>query len=604
MDDRLMANAIGAAGLAILILDDSDRIIDSNPPADRMLGCVADNLVGIPVSAFLPLEPGRHTGPGSIDGNTQRAVHEITGRDKANRPLHLVVEVVRWADTDGRALSTVLMRDIADERELSRIMQKNLILSDNAIRGANIGVFEYNPLSRSVTVSDIWRQMLELAPDENVDLQQEWRSRVHPDDLAAALEPVRMCVESGAERANCEYRLQSRDRKQWRWMRTEIAVAQRDQAGNASLLVGAQTDITDRKVTEEALRVSVEQFRSAFYNAPIGKAIVGLDGAQQMVNPALCALLGYTESELLGTKFQTLTHPDDLDADLSQLKLLMEGEISSYTLEKRYYRANGSTMWGKLSVGMVRNAEGKPDHFVSQVVDITEQRRLNELKNEFIAVVSHELRTPLTSILGALTLLASHDDVPFSDEVQRLLFIAKLNGDRLHVLVNDILDFEKFSVGQMRFALSPHPIIGLVEETMLINPALADKYGVRFATDFPDRGLIGIVDPKRFHQVMTNLMSNAAKFATAGSAVDVSAERNGPSIRVSVSNIGAGIPDSFRDQVFKPFSQASSMSDRRFGGTGLGLSISKQIVEQMGGEIGFDSVPQGRTTFWFTVRSA
>jgi PAS domain S-box-containing protein len=495
-----------------------------------------------------------------------------------------------------------VLRDVAAERETARLQQNDLIQSDNAIRGANIGVFEYDIAKQTVAVSDIWRRMLELGPDEQLDVQLEWRSRVHPDDMAAAVEPIELCSADRAERASCEYRLRARDGSHWKWMRTDIAVAQRDLAGKPNLLVGAQTDVTERKKTEEALRVSVERFRSAFDNAPIGKAIIGLDGTWLLVNPAMCALLGYAENELLSTDFQTLTHPDDLEEDLRQLRLLVSGEIPSYTIEKRYFRANGAIMWGMLSVGMVRNAEGQPDHFVSQVLDITEQRRLDELKSEFVSVVSHELRTPLTSILGALTLLSTYDDADFPDEVQRLLFIAKTNGDRLHHLINDILDFQKFSAKQMRFSLSLQRIAGLVEDTLMANLAAADKHGVRFSALIPDRTLTGLVDPKRFHQVMANLLSNAAKFADPGSKIDVSAEREGASIRVSVSNAGPGIPASFRDRVFKPFSQAGAKSDRRSGGTGLGLSITKQIVEQMGGEIGFYSVPGEKTTFWFTIR--
>ena len=603
MDNMIIEKALSAAGFAVLVLDETDRIIDISLPAARLLGFDPDELIGRPISTFLPLEPIKSLVLDQAPVKPPGVVIEVTARDKASRELPLAVNAVRWTDPGGRCLTTVFIRDTASEKEVARITQNQLVQSDNAIRGANIGVFEYDPATDSVTVSDIWHRMLELDPEEQLDVQQEWRSRVHPDDLARALEPIRLCNEGLAERASCEYRLQSRDRSLWRWMRTDIAVAQRGPTGRPSLLVGAQTDITERKATEEALRASVEQFRATFDNAPIGMTIVGLDGAQQMVNPALCALLGYTESELLGVRFQTLTHPDDLDDDLRQLKLLADGKIPSYTMEKRYYRANGTIMWGRLSVGMVRDAVGKPVHFVAQVKDITEQRRFEELRNEFVSVVSHELRTPLTSILGAVTLLQFDDDAQFSDEVQRLLFIAKTNGDRLHHLINDILDFQKFSAKQTRFSLSVNHVARLVEETVMANLASADKYGVRFSTQINDRSLISLVDPKRFHQVMANLLSNAAKFAEPGSMVEISTVPQGPSIRVSVSNFGQGIPDAFRDRVFKPFSQAASTSDRRSGGTGLGLSITKQIVEQMGGEIGFESVPGEKTTFWFTVRT-
>ena len=605
MDNTLIADAVSAAEIAVLVLDAADRVRESNPAATRLLGHLPEDLIGMHVSAFLPLALA--TAPWSSSPTQtphQGAVEYITGRNKANQPISLAVTIARWTDSAGCVYSAVIMRDAATEREIDQIRQKGLIRSDNAIRGANIGVFEYDLATDAISVSDIWRQLLELAPGEDLDVQLEWRSRVHPDDLAGALEPIRLCGEGQAERASCEYRLQSRDRSHWQWMRTDLAVARRDPMGKPSLLVGAQTNITERKAMEDALRISAEQFRSAFENAPVGMAIVGLDGAWLKVNPALCNLLGFAEEELFRTDFQTLTHPADLDMDLGHLKLLTSGEVPSYTIEKRYYRANGSILWGKQRVGMVRNVDGKPDHFVSQVIDVTEQRRIEQMKNEFVSTVSHELRTPLTSILGALSLLEADDDAPYSDEVHRLLFIAKTNGDRLHHLINDILDFQKFSAQQVRFSLSPHLVAGLVEETLLANLASADKYGVRYATVFPDRSLIGLVDPKRFDQVMANLLSNATKFADPSSVIEVSAQLQGPSIRISVSNTGPGIPETFKKQVFKPFSQVASMSGLRSGGTGLGLSIAKQIVEQMGGDIGFESVPEVQTTFWFTIRTA
>jgi PAS domain S-box-containing protein len=604
MDGTLIENALSAAGLAVLVLDEADRVIEASPPAARLLGCAPSQLVGRPMAEFLPLAPIKSLAMDPAQVRPPGLPIMMSALNEGNRALPLAVNAVRWTDPDGRHLTTVFLRDLALEREVARITHNQLVQSDNAIQGANIGVFEYDPNTQQVTVSGIWLKMLELDPAERIDVQQEWRTRVHPDDLAAALQPIRQCTQNQAERASCEYRLRSRDATHWKWMRTDIAVAQRDSAGRPSLLVGAQTDISERKATEDALRVSLEQFRSAFHHTPIGKAIVGLDGTHRMVNGALCALLGYSEKEMLSTDFQNLSHPEDLKEDLSQLALLLEGKIDSYSLEKRYFRADGSIMWGLLSVGLVRNAEGMPDHLVSQVVDITEQRRLEELKTEFVSVVSHELRTPLTSILGALSLLEINDGSELSDDVQRLLFIAKTNGERLHHLVNDILDFQKFSAKEMRLSLSANLVARLVDDTLIANLVAADKHGVRFVTQINDRSLIGLVDPKGFCQVMANLLSNASKFAQPDSSIEVATEAVGSSIRISVSNVGEGIPESFRERVFKPFSQAASFSHRRSGGTGLGLSITKQIVEQMGGEIGFDSVPGGRTTFWFTVQAA
>lgn len=603
MPDTLIDQALRAAAFAVLVLDEDDRVVDLSLSAVQLFRFDPDELIGKPVSMVLALSPITSLSHDQAFSKPPSLIEEVLARDKDSREFPVTINAARWSDANGTSFTSVFIQDLAEVKEAGRLTQSQLVQSDNAIRGANIGVFEFNPIAQTVIVSDIWRQMLELGPDEQINVREEWQSRVHPDDLARALEPVRICSDDEAERASCEYRLHSRDRSRWLWMRTDVAVAKRDKSGKPVLLVGAQTDITARKETEEALRVSVAQFRSAFHNAPIGKSIVGLDGAMLIVNSALTTLLGYTESALLGTKFQALTHPDDLEADLRLLAQLVEGSIPSYTIEKRYFRANGTIMWGRLSVGMVRNAEGKPDHFVSQVVDITEQRRIDELRTEFVSVVSHELRTPLTSILGALTLIEDDDNATFPDEVQRLLYIAKINGERLHHLVNDILDFQKFSAKQMPVSLSLQPVASLVDETLLANLPSADKHRVRFSTNIVDRSIHALVDPKRFNQVMANLLSNAVKFADPDSTVTVSFEHMGSFIRLAVSNIGQGIPDAFRDRVFKPFSQAASLSDRKFGGTGLGLSITKQIVEQMGGEIGFESVPGQMTTFWFSVQA-
>jgi PAS domain S-box-containing protein len=604
MENSILEMALDAAGIAILVLDDSDRIIEVNAPAARLVGRERDEMIGAPVSAFLPIGPIRSLVLDAGSMATPAAVIEVAGQDRAGRARPISVNAVRCVDPTGRALTSLFLRDLATERDVGRATHNHLIQSDNAIRGAGIGVFEYDPTADTVSVSDIWRNMLELHPGEDIDVQQEWRGRVHPEDLADALEPIRLCTEEQVERASCEYRLHSRDRAHWRWMRTDIAVAQRDETGKPVLLVGAQTDITERKTTEEALRVSVAQFRSAFENASIGKAIVGLDGTLSLVNPAFCAMLGYSEGELQGENIRSIAHPDDLAEDTRNLGLLVDGQIPFYTMEKRFLRANGAVMWARFSVGLVRDSRARPDHLIAQVVDVTEERRLDQLRSEFVSVVSHELRTPLTAILGALMLLEFEDDSRFSDEVQRLLFIAKTNGDRLRNLIEDILDFQKFSARQMRFSLSMRPVVPLVEEALLANLALTDRYGVQFRPQIDDRSPVGFVDAKRFQQVMANLLSNAAKFANPGSSITITTRREERFVRVSVSNEGPGIPASFRDRVFKPFSQAASMSDRRSGGTGLGLSITKQIVEQMGGEIGFESVEGDRTVFWFTVRAA
>lgn len=601
MDDSSIIHAFKHMHVPLMIIGPDGAILHCNSASHRLFGYEGNELVERPVFEVLSIasvdELHAQIEPSAIDA----IIKDVMGRSKAGNPIPLVVQVTAWNDANRGLQHALALRDVTDEIEAARFAKAELARVNNAVKGARIGVFEYNPVANTVIVSDIWRDLLELEPSDEVDVQMEWRGRVHPDDLETALKPVQMCIGKICERATAEHRCRAKDGSHWRWMHVNLSVSQRDKAGRVTRVIGAMTDITESKVTEEKLRISAEQFRSTFNSKTIGKAIIGLDGNLKLVNSALCDLLGYSEGELLKTTFQVLTHPDDLDAVLLKIDSLMDGSISSYQLEKRLIRANGAIVWGLASIDIVRDAEGHPDHFILQVSDLTEQRRVSDLRNKFVSTVSHELRTPLTSVLGSLTLLSSMEDEPFSDAAQRLLFIAQENGKRLHALVNDILDFEKFSAQQMQFKLSRHKIIRLIDEAVLANLVSADRYEVRFQIHCSDRSLTGFVDPKRFQQVMTNLLTNAAKFADKGSTIDVTVEKQSEVIRVEVTNEGVGISQAFRNQVFKPFAQEVTSSTGAKGGTGLGLNITKQIVEQTGGTIGFDSDQGGKTTFWFTV---
>jgi PAS domain S-box-containing protein len=135
-------------------------------------------------------------------------------------------------------------------------------------------------------------------------------------------------------------------------------------------------DVIERRRTEDALRESQERFSSAFKDAAIGMALVGTDGQWLQVNPALCALVGYTEQELLATTFQAITHTDDLDADLAFVRQMLAGEIPTYHMEKRYFHKQGHIVWILLSVSLVRDPVGQPLYFISQIQDITERKQV------------------------------------------------------------------------------------------------------------------------------------------------------------------------------------------------------------------------------------
>lgn len=365
-----------------------------------------------------------------------------------------------------------------------------------------------------------------------------------------------------------------------------------------SLLAGSLGAALGRHLVMQSLKSSEERFRTAMETAPIGNALVRPDGRFLSVNHALCELLGYSEQALLASDIHSITHPDDVLLDQAQVQRCLSGETDRYRLEKRYFHQSGRIVWALLSVALVRHGNGQPNYFVAQIQDTTEQREIERLKDEFISVVSHELRTPLTSIRGSVGLVLGAHAASLPAPAKRFLEIASNNCERLMRLINDILDIEKIVSGNMRLELQPCALAQIVRNAVQAAEGYGQRLNVRFQLDLPPGDLQAVVDEERLLQVLANLLSNAAKFSPAHETVQVSVAQSQDGVRIRVSDRGPGIAEEFRDRIFGKFSQADSSSTRRAGGTGLGLHISRQIVERMGGRIGFDSVVGQGSTFW------
>jgi signal transduction histidine kinase len=226
-----------------------------------------------------------------------------------------------------------------------------------------------------------------------------------------------------------------------------------------------------------------------------------------------------------------------------------------------------------------------------------ERKRLDRLKDEFVATVSHELRTPLTSIYASLGLLMGQAAGELPDPMARLLAIAHKNSARLVRLINDILDIEKMQSGRTVFNFGRVDVRSLVEQAIEGNRALAKGYGVRIRLEGADAVCDVRADPDRLTQVVTNLLSNALKFSSAQDEVVVSIEEAVDAVRISVRDHGVGISADFKPHIFERFAQADATNTRQKGGAGLGLSIVKQIVDRLGGETGFADAPGGGTVF-------
>ena len=229
--------------------------------------------------------------------------------------------------------------------------------------------------------------------------------------------------------------------------------------------------------------------------------------------------------------------------------------------------------------------------------DVTSERKIDRLKNEFLSTVSHELRTPLTAIVGNLGILCGGvvSDIP--KQANDMIENANSNAKRLSILIDDLLDLQKISSGQIQYSMKNMAIDEFIEQSIEFNQGYASKYHVLLACNNRVEKINIRIDESRMHQVMANLISNAIKYSPEGEEVSVKVQCNNDQISISVSDKGEGIPVEFREQVFDKFTQSDSSNTRKAGGTGLGLSISKTIVEAHGGKIDFETEVGVGTTF-------
>jgi PAS domain S-box-containing protein len=350
----------------------------------------------------------------------------------------------------------------------------------------------------------------------------------------------------------------------------------------------------DLTVTE--LNESRERFTKAFNDAATGMAVTSAAqndlGRFLEVNDSLCEMTGYSEEELLEKRFADLTHPDDLPQDLEGASRLIAGVIQKYQTEKRYIRSDGSEVWILMTASLVRDANHQPVYFLSQMLDITERRRAEKLKDEFFALVSHELRTPLTSMVGYLELLTH--DTGDEAERQRCIEVSLRNTRRLNRLVDDLLFMAQLESGALPLKIGEVDLSDIVSEAVEAATPRAKDRGLDLkVTHDPELACWG--DRDRLAQAIDNLISNALKFTPPGGTIAVNAGRDNGRVRLEVSDTGLGIPAGEQAKLFQRFFRGESASAEAIPGIGLGLTITKAIVEGHGGQISVES-EEGRGT--------
>jgi|GEM_PF-1238303 len=355
-------------------------------------------------------------------------------------------------------------------------------------------------------------------------------------------------------------------------------------------------DITGIMQAEQTLRAHEQQLSSLYDLAPVGIVVSDLDtGVFVRANPEFARITGYQVRELLDCTPRYMTPEAWWDSDDAQRRTLLDvGRYGPY--EKVYRHRDGHEVPVLLSGTLISNERGQRLIW-SIVQDISERKRIEAMKTEFVSTVSHELRTPLTSIIGALGLATGGALGVLPEQLQSLLELAHGNSKRLKHLINDLLDIEKLAAGQMAFDMKPESLAPLVDQAIADNTLYARKYDVRLVSESGSEPLVAEVDSHRFQQILSNLLSNAIKFSPARGQVTVTLSQQGDKGIVAVTDHGPGIPLEAQGRLFERFFQVDASNTREKGGTGLGLAISRELAERMKGSLSVKSRKGEGATF-------
>jgi PAS domain S-box-containing protein len=385
-------------------------------------------------------------------------------------------------------------------------------------------------------------------------------------------------------------------------------------AGERSFAIVHGMDVTEQYEAEQALHLATRQHELILKSVGDGIFGIDLDGKVTFINEAGASALGYAPEQLAGHDLHELIHHSHVDGtpysrSTSPILQALRRSEPIRMRDEVFWRRNGSAIQVEYSANPLME-DGQVAGMVVAFQDISERRRLERMKDEFISTVSHELRTPLTSLRASLGLIQSGALDKRPEKQRQMVEMAIGNCDRLTRLVNDILDFDGAEKKRLPLNRAPVEAIDLLRRAADVAHAAATQARMEFRIDAKASPVFA--DSERVMRVLNELVTNAIKFSQPGTTIQLSARDTTGSGRGDsasgakevcfiVADQGRGIAPEKLERIFEPFQQGDASDSRALGGTGLGLALCRSIVEQHGGRIWAESEIGNGSRFLFTL---
>lgn len=602
----------------IISIDESGIIHFFNPAAEKIFSYNADDVIGYNVSMLMP-EPYQHEHDTYLNnylvGNPAKIIgigRELEGKRKDGTVFPMWLSVAEFFEGEKRFFSGFIRDLTAEKSYLEKVTSLEYILQNTT---NEIYIFDVDSLrfihANKGALDNLLYDRDEIIKLTPVDIKPEYSL----EKFQKVIHPLRL-----GEQDKIVFTT-AHQRKDGSEYPVEVHLEISKYESN-SVFVAITLDITQRKITEEKLRLSEEEFQLIFENAPTGVAILDLEGNYTNVNPVLCDILCYSKPELLKLSYKDITHPDDMEMSSKYLHKLLSGEFAGFSIDKRYIRKDKKIVNVILNVAIVHenialahDVTGKPALMISHILDVTKEIKAEEkaktqqeqlahmdrvsMMGEMAAGIAHEINQPLTAIDS------------YAQAAQRRIQEKNLDFEKLKALLEkisktsqragDVISRLRAMVKRQIRKRSNFSINSLIEAAVKMLETDMRTYEFRIRLEL-DEDLPNVtVDSIQIQQVLLNLIRNAMDAAVKESdqykeIIICSSFLAGENrIKISVKDYGFGIDQDTAEQLFNPFYTTKQ------AGLGIGLSICKSIVQTHGGSLWFLPNADKGTTFHFTL---
>ena len=619
-----LASAHEAAKRLAAIVDSSDDAIISktldgtvlswNKGAERLFGYSASEAVGRPITLIIP--PELHCEERSIQSRLGRG-EQITDYETVRvtksgerRDISLTISPVR--DAAGTIIgASKIARDISTRKRAEEALREREERYELVLAGAEAAIWDWDLLRQTVNYSPRWCVLRGLPADEVLDGEEEWLTRIHPEDVERVRASVRAHLDGGTPVFTEEYRVQHGN-GHWIWV-SNRGIARRDATGRVVRMAGSETDISARKQAEDELRVSEERFRHLAQLLPVGLyTCEARSGCITFYNDHAATLWGRAPelhsqherfcgaSQLLSLDGAVLPH-----MTCPMAVALREGRAFR-NQEVVIERPDHSRITVLVNIEPLRDRDGRVTGAVNVFHDISAVKQAEEAlreadrrKDEFLATLAHELRNPLAPIRNSLDILRLTADV--GPSARRVHAVIERQVKNMVRLVDDLLELSRITRGAVELKNERIELQTVLAAAIETSRPLIDASGHRLTASMPEEPVLLSGDSVRLTQVFANLLNNAAKYTNSGGSILLQATREENDIVVRVQDTGIGISAEMLPRVFDMFAQVPNPLRPSREGLGIGLSLVRTLVAQHGGSVAADSAGIGQGSA-FVVR--